>query len=630
MLHVAYLMPALPLAGFLILAFFGRRIGNPGAGWLASATVAGSFVVAVLSLVGLMERSAANRSFTQILWNWISVGDFHVRINLLIDPLSVTMALFVTGVSALIHVYSIGYMHKDPDYPKFFAYLNLFVGSMLVLVLAGNLLFTFIGWEGVGLCSYLLIAFWFERDSAASAGKKAFIVNRIGDAGFLLAMFVTFAATHSLDFQVIFAKAPLLSKGTVTAITLLLFLAATGKSAQIPLFTWLPDAMEGPTPVSALIHAATMVTAGVYLMIRFAPLLHLVPTVGVVIAGIGVATAFLAATIASTQQDIKKVIAYSTVSQIGYMFIGVGVGAYVAAIFLMIAHAFYKSLLFLSAGSVIHGLNDEQDIKKMGNLRKYMPITAFAFMIGWLTIAGVPPLAAFWSKGDVLDHAFANSPALWAAGALTAIITAYYMGREFYLVFYGQDRWKEAHVMEGQPHESGWIMLAPMVVLSVLCLGGSFLNLPFHPTFPFLHRWLAPVIGPYLISDHTVIGLSGEWALAVGDTILALVGITIAWRLWVNTYQRPAMEPDFLQRGWLIDETYDRVFAQGGTALATFMTDVIEERVIDGAVNGVGSGFRSIGGWVRKIQTGYIRNYAAVIVLGVVAILAWMLTRAHL
>ncbi|MGH7749448.1 MAG: NADH-quinone oxidoreductase subunit L, partial [Candidatus Dormibacteria bacterium] len=361
-----------------------------------------------------------------------------------VDPLSATMALFVTGISALIHLYSIGYMRADPQYPKFFAYLNLFVFSMLVLVLADNFAVSFVGWEGVGACSYWLIAFWFERDSAASAGKKAFVYNRIGDFGFLVAMFFLFSSTGTLNYSGVFAAAGSghLAGTTATAVALLLFLGAVGKSAQIPLFPWLVDAMEGPTPVSALIHAATMVTAGVYLMVRIGPILALTPVSSTVVAVVGGITAFVAASAACAQRDIKKVLAFSTVSQLGYMFLAVGSGAYVAAIFLMVTHAFYKALLFLGAGSVIHGLHDEQDLRAMGGLRRLLPVTTVTFGIAWLAIGGVFPLAGFWSKSDVLFNAYQKSPALWALGALTAVLTAYYIGREFFLAFYGEARWE--------------------------------------------------------------------------------------------------------------------------------------------------------------------------------------------
>src|SRR6204780_1208271 len=391
-------MLLLPLAGFLFLVTFGRRLGDPVAGWVGTVAVGGAFVVACFVLAGLLGLPDNGRVVVDNYFTWFSTGGLTVPVGFLVDPLSITMCMFITFVSAFIHLYSIGYMKDDRDYSKFFIYLNLFVFSMLLLVLADNLLLTFVGWEGVGVCSYWLVAFWFQRESAASAGKKAFIYNRIGDVGFLLAIFLIFERTGPVQYESgpgggIFGQLPHLDGGVGLAAVLLLFLAAAGKSAQIPLFNWLPDAMEGPTPVSALIHAATMVTAGVYLLCRIHPILALSPDARWVIAIIGLATAFVAATIASAQQDIKKVLAFSTVSQIGYRVLAVGTGAYVAAIFLMVAHAFYKGLLFLGAGSVIHGLHDEQDLKRMGNIRAYMPITFITFGIGWLAIAAVPPLS---------------------------------------------------------------------------------------------------------------------------------------------------------------------------------------------------------------------------------------------
>ena len=358
------------------------------------------------------------------LFSWITVGTLHVPAALLVDPLSITMCLFVTGISALIHLYSTGYMHGEKDFRKFFLYLNLFVFSMLLLVLANNLVLTFVGWEGVGLCSYWLVSYYFERDAAASAGKKAFIYNRVGDVGMLVAMFLIFSRLHTLTYLTIFERAGTLTPTIATLVVLALLLAATGKSAQIPLFNWLPDAMEGPTPVSALIHAATMVTAGVYLLVRMSPVLALSHSGRMTIAVIGGVTAFVAATIATSQKDIKKVLAFSTISQIGYMVFAVGVGAYGAAIFLMISHAFFKALLFLGSGSVIHSLNGEQDMRKMGGLQKYLPLTFPTFLIGWLAISGIPPFAGFWSKGDVLTNVFEHNKALWVLGVLTAILTA--------------------------------------------------------------------------------------------------------------------------------------------------------------------------------------------------------------
>ncbi len=432
MLSASFLMLLLPLAGFLVLVAFGRRIGDPIAGWIGTAMVAGAFVVACIALAGVFGQPPDHRVYLENFFTWFHVGGLTVPVGIQVDQLSITMCMFITGVSMLIHLYSIAYMKGDKDFSKFFIYLNLFVFSMLLLVLANNLLLTFVGWEGVGVCSYWLVSFWFHRESAASAGKKAFIYNRIGDVGFLAAIFLIFEKTGTLQYTGgpgggIISQAHHLSGGTATAVVLLLFLAATGKSAQIPLFNWLPDAMEGPTPVSALIHAATMVTAGVYLLCRMNHVLVLSGNGTEVIAIVGGITAFVAATIACAQQDIKKVLAFSTVSQIGYMILAVGSGAYIAAIFLMVCHAFYKGLLFLGAGSVIHGLEDEQDLKRMGAIRTVMKWTTFTFTIGWLAIAGIPPLSGFWSKGDVLDNVFAHYKPLWALGLLTAVLTAYYM-----------------------------------------------------------------------------------------------------------------------------------------------------------------------------------------------------------
>ncbi len=627
MLHAAFLMILLPLAGSCVLAAVGRKLGNPRAGWLATAMVAASFVLSVAVFSSLAGRASNQRSFTQVLFTWIPVGDLHVRIGLLIDPLSMTMALFVTGVSALIHLYSIGYMSHDEQFPKFFTYLNLFVASMLVLVLADNFLFSFLGWEGVGLCSYLLVAFWFDRDSAASAGKKAFIVNRIGDFGFLLAMLLIFTKLGTLNYHGVFAHLGQLSHGTITAIVLLLFLGAVGKSAQLPLFTWLPDAMEGPTPVSALIHAATMVTAGVYLMVRVSPMLHLAQGASLVVAAVGVATAFVAASIACAQDDVKKVLAYSTVSQLGYMFLAVGTGAYVAAIFLMICHAFYKGLLFLGAGSLIHGLHDEQDLKLMGGLRKMMPLTFVTFGVAWLAIAGVPPFAAFWSKGDVLVSAFSYSPFLYAVGALTAVLTAYYMGREFFLAFYGPERWRKSFAARsGEPHDPSWVMKLPLVVLAVASAFAGLINLPFHPAWDFLATWLAPVVGSVLV--HANVGTAGRWELAIGDAVLAFAGVGVAWKLWSKRWDRPELEPAVLRAGWGIDAMYDTLVAKTGTALSLFAATTIDTSLIDAAVNGVASAVRSTGESVRRLQTGFVRSYALGVMLGLVLLLVWMLTRA--
>jgi len=625
-LSLAFLIPLLPLAGYLLLTLYGRRLGNPRAGWLATAMIAGSFVFTVLVFAALFSRDPASRSYTLHLFNWFGADRLQVNVALLVDPLSMTMAAFVTGVSALIHLYSIGYMSHDRDFPKFFLYLNLFVFSMLMLVLSDNFLVTFFGWEGVGVCSYFLIAFWFERDTAASAGKKAMIYNRIGDAGLLVALFLIFERTGSLNYLTVFSRLDRISPTDMVAIALLLFLGAVGKSAQFPLFPWLADAMEGPTPVSALIHAATMVTAGVYLMCRVSPILHAAPDAAHVIAWIGVATAFIGATAGCAQTDIKKVLAYSTVSQLGYMFLAVGCGAYDAALFLMLTHAFYKALLFLSAGSVIHAMDDEQNIKVMGALRAVMPLTAVSFLIGWLSIAGVPPLSGFWSKSDILENAYAVTPALWVIAAVTAFLTAYYMGREYLLVFGGVRRWQEAHAEAAlHPHDPVPVMTIPLVVLSLCSVAGGLINLPFHPHFDFLERWLDPVLGATLFSHP--FGLGAKWSFALIDGALAIAGALAAVQLWRTRVDRPALEPRLLYMAWGIDAAYDRLIAVPAAAAAARLAEG-DRSVIDGAVVGLARAVRDSGTRLRRVQNGYVRNYALGLVGGVVLLVAYVVVRA--
>jgi NADH-quinone oxidoreductase subunit L len=500
--------------------------------------------------------------------------------------------------------------------------------------LANNLLLTFVGWEGVGVCSYFLVAFWFERESAASAGKKAFIYNRIGDVGFLVAIFLIFEKTGTIQYESgpgggIFGQLSHLGGGTATAAVLLLLLAATGKSAQIPLFNWLPDAMEGPTPVSALIHAATMVTAGVYLLARMNPLLHLTTTGMEVIATIGAVTAFVAATIACAQQDIKKVLAFSTISQIGYMMLAVGSGAYVAAIFLMVCHAFFKGLLFLGAGSVIHGLEDEQDLKRMGALRRYMRWTTVTFTIGYLAIAGIPPLSGFWAKGDVLDNAFAHYKPLWAIGLITAVLTAYYMSRLEILAFGGEPRFDRVgpngEAPLHAPHESPWVMRIPLVVLAFFAFFGGVLNLPWVHNHD-LESWLAPVFSGTLYANN--LSDAALWALAATDIAAAIIGVIVAYSLWRGAQvNKPALEPAFLQRVWYWDDFYDAVIGKPSQRLATISAWVVDTKVIDGAVNGAAHLAKVTGTAARRLQTGYARNYALGIALGMALLVAFMLSR---
>ena len=451
MIDFVYLIPLFPLLGFTFLMMMGKRLGNPAAGWVATGAVSLSFISTVIVYFGLRGVEDGERQITKTLFEWVPVGDFSVDVGFLVDPLSVTMMLFITGIGSLIHLYSIGYMHHDPNFSKFFVYLNMFIFSMLLLVLGDNLLLTFLGWEGVGACSYLLVSFWFGKEANSSAGKKAFVTNRVGDWGFMVAMFLTFASVGSLDYLAINGTADQLSTPVAVGIVLLLFVGVMGKSAQFPLYLWLPDAMAGPTPVSALIHAATMVTSGVFLLTRVNGLVYYVVIEAFwatnLITWIGAGTALFAATIAVAQTDIKRVLAYSTVSQLGYMILAIGTGSFVAAIFHMITHAFFKALLFLGSGSVIHGMADEQDMRLYGGLRKLMPITSGTFIIGWLAIAGVPPFAGFWSKDEILlgawDLGGINGRALWAVALITAVLTAFYMSRQVYMTFFGDYRFDQ-------------------------------------------------------------------------------------------------------------------------------------------------------------------------------------------
>ena len=626
MLDVVWLIPAFPLLGFLVILLFGRKLGDPKAGYFATAMVAASFVVTVGVFADLMSLEAEARAEqVKTLFSWVAVGGLHVDLAFLADPLSITMCLFVTGIGTLIHLYAVGYMHGDPRFSKFFLYLNLFAFSMLMLVLGSNMLVTFLGWEGVGTCSYFLISFWHERESAATAGKKAFVTTRVGDWGFMMAMFFAFWAVGSLDYLHINEAAESLSATTATAIALFAFVGACGKSAQLPLYLWLPDAMEGPTPVSALIHAATMVTAGVYLMCRISPLFEVTADyAGTIIAIVGAATALFAATIAVSQTDIKKVLAYSTVSQLGFMFLAVGSGAYVAAIFHMVTHAFFKALLFLGSGSVIHGMHHEQDMRRMGALRKFMPITFGTFIVGWLAIAGVPPFSGFWSKDEILLAAYDKSVVLWLVGLVTALLTAFYMTRQVVMVFYGEARWHDAHEEHGahgdyhahdsEPHESPWMMVLPLVVLAVLSFAGGFINMPFSHETEKLAIWLEPVLHPHETD-------TAKLPLALAAIAVGLVGIALGFAVYYFKKLKP-VEPKILLDGW----GYDRAVSNfmGGPGRKAF--DGIawaDAHLIDGAVNGTGRLVQASAGKARKVQSGNLRNYAAAVGVGVVLLLTW-------
>ncbi|MDJ0770775.1 MAG: NADH-quinone oxidoreductase subunit L [Ilumatobacter sp.] len=646
MLDVVWLIPAFPLAGFVLILLFGRRLGEPRSGYLAATMVLGSFVVAAGAYFDLLSMDEEERSHIETLFSWVPVSSLQIDMAFLADPLSITMALFVTGVGFLIHLFAIGYMHGDANFSKFFLYLNLFILSMTLLVLGENLLVTFLGWEGVGTCSYLLISFWHQREPAATAGKKAFVTNRVGDWGFMLAMFLGFEAVGSVSYGALngAAEEGLLATSTATGIALLLFVGAVGKSAQLPLYLWLPDAMEGPTPVSALIHAATMVTAGVFLMTRMNPMLAAAaPEASTIIAWVGAITALFAATIAVAQTDIKRVLAYSTVSQLGYMFLAVGSGAFVAAIFHMVTHAFFKALMFLGSGSVIHGMHEEQDMRRMGALRKFMPVTAFTFIIGWLAIAGVPPFAGFWSKDEILLFTLAErGPALYIIGIVTAVLTAFYMTRQVIMVFFGEAKWtshaNEDEVAEGdeehaqtahgefKPHESPPIMLLPLVVLAGLSIVGGVIQLPSFGFIPKdwrhkLEDWLHPVVeaGEAKITETSA--YDAKELLALLAVACAVAGIAAAYAIYARKVREP-VEPQILADGWKYDSTVSAFM--GGPGRRVFDAVAwVDRTVVDGAVNGVGRLVSGTAGEVRKVQSGNVRNYAGVLGVGVVLLLGW-------
>jgi len=636
MVDLVWLVPFLPLVGGVVLMAFGSRIGEPRSGWLATLATTTSFLVTVAVYFDLLGMPSEERSHVVTLFQWIPVGALQIDFALLADPLSITMALFVTGIGSLIHLYAIGYMHGDPKFSKFFLYLNLFVFSMLMLVLGENLLVTFLGWEGVGACSYFLISFWHTRNSAAVAGKKAFVTNRIGDWGVMTAMFIAFSAVGSVSYKAIneAAHEGTISQTAISAIAILLFVGACGKSAQLPLYFWLPDAMEGPTPVSALIHAATMVTAGVFLMTRVGPVLaESYGWVPDTIAVVGAATALFAASIAVAQHDIKRVLAYSTVSQLGFMFLAIGSGAYVAAIFHMVTHAFFKALLFLGSGSVIHGMHHEQDMRKMGALRIAMPVTAFTFIIGWLAIAGVPPFAGFWSKDEILLYVYADNRLLYVVGMITALLTAYYMTRQVIMVFFGEARWNDAadeHGAHGdfRPHESPKVMLIPLVVLAVLSVVGGAMQLPFSKKLHFLEHWLEPVVEEAERSIKGTWAYDNKYVLLLAAIVVAFTGIALSVAVYAKR-RLPALEPKVLENAWWYDATVARLVGGPGAAAFRGIT-TFDSRIVDGAVNGVGALARGTGSQVRRSQSGFVRAYAVILSLGTVVVLAWFVWRGWL
>ena len=622
-----WLIPLWPLLGFLVNGFFGRRISKRAVGAVACGSVGLSLLTSLLAVGQLLDMPAEARRVEQVLASWIWVGDLRADWGLLLDPLAAVMILVVTGVGFLIHIYSIGYMHDDRDYPRFFTYLNLFMVSMLLLVLANTYLLLFVGWEAVGLCSYLLIGFWFEKDVAASAGKKAFIVNRVGDFGFTLGMLLLWSTLGTLNYGEVFKAAPTgltAGGGVVAAIALLLFVGATGKSAQLPLYVWLPDAMEGPTPVSALIHAATMVTAGVYMVARSAPLFDLAPLAMGVVAWVGAVTAVFAATIALVQTDIKRIIAYSTISQLGYMFLGCGVGAYGAAIFHLGTHAFFKALLFLGAGSVIHGLGGEQDIHYMGGLRRHMPVTAWTFLVAALANSGILFLAGFWSKDEILYGAASSGHwGVWILGAGGAFLTAFYMLRCYYLTFEGafRVRGEAAHHV----HESPPVMTVPLVILALFAAFVGLVGVP--PEHGIYHEFVAPVF-ERAAAEHAALSVG---LMAVISLAIALAGVAVAtqfylWRPEIPERVRATYPETYrvLLNKYYVDEMYAALVVEPIRTGSLWLWRRFDEWVIDGSVNGLGALVRAGSLTLRRTQTGYVMNYVLGFILGVVAILGYL------
>lgn len=632
-----WLIPLLPFIGFLLNVFVIRQ--ERQAGLVASGVVAAAFVITLIAVGFLAGMPPEERRIVSTAWEWINTGSFRVPFAIMFDPLTAVMALLITGVGALIHVYSIGYMHGDPRVVRYFAYLNLFVTMMLFLVMANNLLLLFLGWEGVGLCSFLLIGFWFERKTASEAAVKAFVVNRIGDAAFILAMLAIFTYFGTLNFysdeggglgflervgditglrigpdwQPIFVS---------TAISFLLLIGATGKSAQLPLFVWLPDAMAGPTPVSALIHAATMVTGGVYLMARTEPLFVASFTTQGWVAWIGALTALIAGTAAMAQWDIKRVLAYSTVSQLGFMVAACGMGAYVAAIFHLLTHGIFKALLFLAAGSVIHGTHDTQDMRRMGGLKDSMPATFRTYLIGALALAGIFPLAGFWSKDEILAHAIAHGHTpIFIILFITSLLTAFYMGRQVALIFFGKQRDPGYH-----PHESPQVMTVPLIVLAVGAVIGGAMNLP---VLHWLTDWLEPVLheeaGEFnlwlaLIATLGAVGMGylGWWIYTTNAAKIKIGGKDPAYRYGGDIWEG-------MEEAWYLDRLYQRTVVAGFERLANFLARVFDPQGVDGLVMGVGHFFGGLANAMRTFQTGYVRTYALVFTAGVLIVLGFML-----
>jgi NADH-quinone oxidoreductase subunit L len=627
MIKLVWLVPLLPLIGFMIIGLFGKKLSKGLVGTIGSGVVLGSFAVALGIFFELSGQT--QKSFTIDLFSWITAGKLSIPFSFLIDPLSSLFLLIITGIGFLIHLYSTGYMHDDEGFARFFAYLNLFIFFMLLLVLGSNYLIMFVGWEGVGLCSYLLIGFWFKNTAYNNAAKKAFVMNRIGDLGFLLGIVLIFVTFGSISYHEVFEQAKNYATGNpvLVCITLLLFIGAMGKSAQLPLYTWLPDAMAGPTPVSALIHAATMVTAGIYMIARSNILYTLSPFTMEVVAVIGVCTALFAATIGLAQNDIKKVLAYSTVSQLGYMFLALGVGAYTGAVFHVMTHAFFKALLFLGAGSVIHAMSGEQDIRRMGGLKKYIPITHATFLIGTLAIVGFPGFSGFFSKDEILAHAYEHNKLLWFLGVLGAAMTTFYMFRLYFLTF--KNTFRGTHEQEHHLHESPKSMTIPLIVLAALSLVGGLIGIPeVLGGHHFLEEFLKPVFedSSFRIIHH--LSHDTEYILmGIAITVMALA-IYYAYKKYVVEKTLPAAEEEELQplhklvyKKYFVDELYENLFTKPINFIGEALHKVVDNQIVDGIVNGCGTVVNGVSGVIRKAQTGNIGFYVFVMVISIVLIL---------
>lgn len=628
MIKLVALIPLFPLLGFAINGFFGKKISKTLSGTIASIAVLASFVVSLLIFFEL-EHSTL-KSQTVCLFSWINSDTLKIPFEFLVDPLSSWFLLIITGIGFLIHIYSIGYMHDDEGFSRFFTYLNLFVFFMLLLVLGNNYLIMFVGWEGVGLCSYLLIGFWFKNTAYNNAAKKAFIMNRIGDLGFLLGIILIFVTFGSISYNQVFSIASSGNEATVTAIALLLFIGAMGKSAQLPLYTWLPDAMAGPTPVSALIHAATMVTAGIYMIVRSNVFYSMSEVASETVAVVGVATALFAATIGLFQNDIKKVLAYSTVSQLGLMFLGLGVGAYSSSVFHVTTHAFFKALLFLGAGSVIHAMGGEQDMRKMGGLKKALPVTFLTMLIGTIAISGIPPFSGFFSKDEILAHTYEHSPTLWFFGQVASMLTAFYMFRLLYLTFYRQFR--GTHEQEHHLHESPKNMTIPLIVLAILSVVGGVLGLPeFWGTTNWFHHHLDSIIAH---KSPSILSHTKEWTLMGIAVLSAAATIFFAYMVYIKNKILPEANDvkltgikKIIYNKYYVDELYDLIIRKPLDGISVVFYKFMDLQVVDGIVNGIGNAVNGLSLVVKKAQTGQIGVYIFSMVIGIVLILFYSILK---